>query len=152
RKNGSPWRRADDPHGGRPGLSLVTRPIVPAAAAAVARSPLHDARAQSPALVRSARHLLPRRTRTRASAHRVMRVLILGGYGAFGGRLAQLLAGEPALTLIIAARSRAKAVEYCERLAGGTRCIAAALDRNGDIDAALHAHRPDLVVDATGPF
>jgi uncharacterized protein YbjT (DUF2867 family) len=34
------------------------------------------------------------------------RILILGGYGTFGGRLAQLLAGEEGLTLVVAGRSR----------------------------------------------
>src|SRR5690242_2489778 len=43
-----------------------------------------------------------------------MKVLILGGYGTFGGRLAQLLADEARLTLIIAGRSRAKAQAFCD--------------------------------------
>ena len=34
-----------------------------------------------------------------------LRVLIVGGYGTFGGRLARLLADEPRLTLLIAGRS-----------------------------------------------
>jgi KR domain. len=38
-----------------------------------------------------------------------MKVLILGGYGTFGGRLAQLLADESSATLIIAGRSYEKA-------------------------------------------
>ncbi len=38
-----------------------------------------------------------------------LELLILGGYGTFGGRLAQLLVDEARLTLIIAGRSRAKA-------------------------------------------
>jgi hypothetical protein len=33
-----------------------------------------------------------------------MRMLILGGYGIFGGRLAHLLQDEPQLTLLIAGR------------------------------------------------
>ncbi len=37
-----------------------------------------------------------------------LKVLILGGYGTFGGRLARLLADEDRLTLIIAGRSRAR--------------------------------------------
>ena len=36
-----------------------------------------------------------------------MRVLIIGGYGTFGGRLVDLLIDEPRLTLIVAGRDLA---------------------------------------------
>ncbi|MBI2767885.1 MAG: saccharopine dehydrogenase, partial [Chloroflexi bacterium] len=36
-----------------------------------------------------------------------MRVLVLGGTGVFGSRLCRLLAGDPGLTLTVAARDRA---------------------------------------------
>ncbi len=45
-----------------------------------------------------------------------LKVLILGGYGTFGGRLAQLLVDEPRLHLVIAGRSRVKADEFCSEL------------------------------------
>ena len=45
-----------------------------------------------------------------------MKVLILGGYGTFGGRLVQLLADEPAVTLLVAGRNRQKAATLCARL------------------------------------
>jgi uncharacterized protein YbjT (DUF2867 family) len=38
-----------------------------------------------------------------------MKVLVLGGYGTFGGRLVRLLADCPQLTLLVAGRSGAKA-------------------------------------------
>ena len=44
------------------------------------------------------------------------RVLIVGGYGIFGGRLAQLLADEARLTLIIAGRARDRAEAFCAAL------------------------------------
>ena len=44
------------------------------------------------------------------------KVLVLGGYGTFGGRLVQLLADEARLTLIVAGRSQAKADEFCAKL------------------------------------
>jgi len=47
-----------------------------------------------------------------------VRVLILGGYGVFGGRLARLLADEARLTLVIAGRSREKASAFCVALGG----------------------------------
>src|SRR5215813_304551 len=81
-----------------------------------------------------------------------MRVLILGGYGTFGGRLAQLLADEPRLTLLIAGRARDKAEAFCTRLPAAARLEPLAFDRDGDVAAALAAARPDLVVDASGPF
>ena len=49
------------------------------------------------------------------------RLLILGGYGTFGGRLAQLLAGEPRLTLLIAGCSRHKAEAFCAGPRDGKR-------------------------------
>jgi hypothetical protein len=80
------------------------------------------------------------------------RVLILGGYGTFGGRLAQLLADEPRLTLIIAGRARDKAEAFCTQLPASARLEPLAFDRDGDVETALAAAKPDLVVDASGPF
>jgi len=81
-----------------------------------------------------------------------LKVLILGGYGKFGGQLAELLADETRLTLIIAGRSQQKADAYCERLPPGAGRMGEAVDRNGDIEFRLREIRPDLVVDASGPF
>jgi hypothetical protein len=81
-----------------------------------------------------------------------LRVLIVGGYGTFGGRLARLLAGEQRLTLIIAGRSLRQAEQFCAALPATAALIPAAFDRAGDIDAQLGALAPDLVVDASGPF
>lgn len=80
------------------------------------------------------------------------RVLILGGYGTFGGRLAQLLADEARLTLIIAGRGRDKADDFCAHLPAQATLEALAFDRDGDVERALAAARPDIVVDASGPF
>lgn len=81
-----------------------------------------------------------------------LRVLILGGYGTFGGRLARLLLDEPRLTLIIAGRSRAKAEAFRSGLAGRATAEALACDRDGDLAAVLAGAAADMVVDATGPF
>ncbi|HWA88622.1 MAG TPA: DUF4166 domain-containing protein [Rhizomicrobium sp.] len=78
-----------------------------------------------------------------------MRVLIIGGYGTFGGRLADLLALETRLRLLIAGRSRDKADAFCQ---GRANCEATVFDRDGDLDARLAAAAPDVVVDASGPF
>jgi hypothetical protein len=80
------------------------------------------------------------------------RVLILGGYGTFGGRLAQLLAGDARVTLLIGGRSLEQAQTFCDRLAPGASRTAVRFDRNGDAVAQIRAVNPDLVIDATGPF
>lgn len=80
-------------------------------------------------------------------------VLIVGGYGTFGGRIVELLEDEPRLTLIIAGRFIDKARAYCRsRPNAKTRLLPAIFDRNGDVEAQLLAHKPDILVDASGPF
>ena len=79
-----------------------------------------------------------------------LKVLILGGYGTFGGRLARLLADEDRLTMIIAGRSQAKAQSFCADLPSTP--VPAVFDRDGDVERQLRELAPDVVVDATGPF
>lgn len=81
------------------------------------------------------------------------RIVIVGGYGVFGGRLALLLSRNSSLTLVIAGRSIDKARRFIAGLPLSTaRLEAARLDRDHDPEAALAALAPDVVVDATGPF
>jgi hypothetical protein len=79
---------------------------------------------------------------------RRLTVLILGGYGTFGGRLARLLADDSRVSIIVAGRSRAKAEAFGKEI--GARGVA--LDRNSALESALKALAPDIVVDASGPF
>ena len=79
-------------------------------------------------------------------------ILIIGGYGTFGGRLVQLLADEPRLTLIVAGRSRGKATQFCVGLPAAARLLPQSFDRDKNLDAQLAEIKPDIVVDATGPF
>lgn len=81
-----------------------------------------------------------------------MRVLIVGGYGTFGGRLARLLDDEPRVTLLMAGRSLAKAQALCVELQTRSTLVPWRFDRDGDLDAQLAQAAPDLVVDASGPF
>lgn len=81
-----------------------------------------------------------------------MKVLILGGYGTFGARLARLLARDGRLTLVIAGRSRVKAQALCDRLDGAAHREPLVHDRNRDPAPMLAVVRPHLVVDAAGPF
>jgi hypothetical protein len=80
-----------------------------------------------------------------------MRILILGGYGVFGGRLAELLANVAAIELLICGRDLSRAEVFCARYDGVAQVRPLRLDR-ADIVAALKHQQPDLVVDASGPF
>ncbi len=76
-------------------------------------------------------------------------VLILGGYGVFGARLAAALAQDPSWRVIIAGRSATKA----RAAAAGLRAEPLALDRDApDLAARLADLAPFAVVDAAGPF
>ena len=81
-----------------------------------------------------------------------MNILILGGYGTFGGRLAHLLAEEEHLTLLIAGRSLQKAKKFCEGLPSGAQKVPVFFDRNANVKEQIREVHPDLVVDAMGPF
>jgi len=60
-------------------------------------------------------------------------ILIVGGYGTFGGRIVELLENEPRLTLIIAGRSLQRAAVYCKARKNGTaKLVPLAFDRSGD--------------------
>jgi hypothetical protein len=81
------------------------------------------------------------------------RVLIIGGYGIFGGRLVELLQDEPRLELMIAGRSMERAQAYCrKRGATAATLTPSVFDRNGDASRQLAELRPAIVVDASGPY
>src|SRR3546814_15183403 len=77
-----------------------------------------------------------------------MKILILGGYGVFGGRLAELLADLSGLELLICGRDLARAEAFCARFRGKPRAVPFALDRR-DIADALPRFAPALAVDAS---
>ncbi|API52942.1 saccharopine dehydrogenase [Rhizobium leguminosarum] len=92
-------------------------------------------------------------------------LLIIGGYGTFGGRLARLLGDEPRLRLLVAGRSLEKADDFVADLRTpkdgaeglgsnnlGAMVQAVRFDRDGDLTEQLTRMRPLLVVDASGPF
>lgn len=79
-------------------------------------------------------------------------VLIIGGYGTFGARLARLLAERGGIRLLVAGRSIERAATLIAALPEGTVAEALRFDREGDVVAALRAAGPDVVVDASGPF
>lgn len=86
--------------------------------------------------------------RRTSAARALSRILILGGYGGFGARLTRRLAGR-GHHILVAGRNAEKARAFCAGLAGAEPVAA---DRNGDLDRLLAEHRPDLLIDAAGPF
>ena len=80
------------------------------------------------------------------------RVLILGGYGNFGGYVARALKDDPSIRLIIAGRSLDKAQAFASRLEAVNPAEAAALDISRDIGPFLAEQRPGLVIHTVGPF
>ena len=82
-----------------------------------------------------------------------LRVLIIGGYGVFGGRLVELLEDDDRLTLLVAGRSLASARKYCEgRPKAAAALVPTLFDRTSDDASQLAALEVRVVVDASGPF
>lgn len=80
-----------------------------------------------------------------------VKILILGGYGVFGGRLAYLLSDIPQATLFICGRDEEKARRFCDAFKGVAVAEPVRLDRREIADGLIRL-QPDLVVDASGPF
>lgn len=82
-----------------------------------------------------------------------LKILIVGGYGTFGGRLVELLEDESRLTLVVAGRSLTQAQDYCKsRKAAKATLMPARFDRTEDLVVQVASLAPDIVVDASGPF
>ena len=67
-----------------------------------------------------------------------MKILILGGYGVFGGRLIELLSALPQLEILVAGRSAAKAqgfIDHCNRSPTG---FAEIVSRQTDVSSTKH--------------
>ena len=79
-----------------------------------------------------------------------MKILILGGYGVFGGRLAHLLA-DTDLHIIIAGRDLSRARAFCAAWVGTATTEPVKADR-ATIAQTLNTHQPDILIDASGPF
>ena len=79
------------------------------------------------------------------------RVLILGGYGTFGSRIAQLLSNEPNVQLIIAGRDKFKAELLASKLPGFAEGLR--LERDAvNLGALLKSLHLDLLIHCAGPF
>ncbi len=80
-----------------------------------------------------------------------MKILILGGYGVFGGRLAELLSDVDGLEMLICGRNIDRATLFCDGFEGMASVEPVQLDRDA-LQRHMEVLKPDLVVDASGPF
>lgn len=86
-----------------------------------------------------------------AKAPGVIRVVIAGGYGNFGGYVARRLAGRSDIQLVLAGRDKAKANQAAAALCAANPAQGAFLDIK-DPQTALQALQPDLVINMVGPY
>jgi saccharopine dehydrogenase-like NADP-dependent oxidoreductase len=77
------------------------------------------------------------------------RVLIIGGYGNFGGFITEQLSGDTNLDLIVAGRSPEKARTFAAKFPS---VEAAMVDVGKDIAGTLSDIGPDIVIHTSGPF
>jgi short subunit dehydrogenase-like uncharacterized protein len=84
----------------------------------------------------------------------VRRVLIIGGYGAFGARVAERLARDADIEIVIAGRSldRARAQAAALGPRARARIAHAAVDATATTADALRALAPTVLINASGPF
>ena len=83
------------------------------------------------------------------------RVLVLGGYGHFGGRIAQALARDPEFEVTLTGRDVDRAYEAAAAITRdvGRRVAASVVDvASADFATRLKQFEPNLVVHAGGPF
>ncbi|MDH5531443.1 MAG: hypothetical protein OEY05_15540, partial [Paracoccaceae bacterium] len=80
-----------------------------------------------------------------------MKILILGGYGVFGGRLVHLISDLVGVEILVAGRDVVAARKFCEGWTGTAGLRPLLLDR-ANVAAAISGEKPDLIVDASGPF
>src|SRR5919202_2980485 len=83
------------------------------------------------------------------------RVLVLGGYGAFGGRLVERLAATTGLEIVVAGRSAGSAEAFAGAIRArhpAARATSAGLDAETLDAETLRRRRIWLVAHASGPF
>lgn len=81
------------------------------------------------------------------------KILVIGGYGFFGNIITRRLAADPAIRVVIAGRD----AEKCRLLAAELQKspnlpLYHALDLGRDLAAVLEQVKPDIVINAAGPF
>ena len=79
-------------------------------------------------------------------------VLVLGGYGVFGGHVARMLARDRDFRVLIAGRSAQKAGAFAEELRNGGDVTGIGVDIANGIQSILAETGARLVIHAAGPF
>lgn len=80
----------------------------------------------------------------------VKRIVVLGGYGVFGGLLSQALLRDNQFDVVVAGRTIEKAQAFCTSIGGGSPAF---LDRaDPAFGDALARLGPFITIDAAGPF
>ena len=82
---------------------------------------------------------------------RVLKTLVLGGYGNFGARICKALAADPSIELLIGGRSRPRAQALAIGLGGGARGVALDHTDHG-FAQALRTLGVELLIHTAGPF
>jgi Saccharopine dehydrogenase NADP binding domain len=92
--------------------------------------------------------------RSATRGERERRVLVLGGYGAFGGLAAERLARVAGIEVIVAGRRADAAQAYAARLAAGAgaKVSGIGLDAADVSEALLREIGPAVLINATGPY
>jgi hypothetical protein len=80
------------------------------------------------------------------------RVLIIGGYGNFGGYIARALADDPNILLLIGGRSQEKASAFANSLGAANPALGCVLDIDEQLSSSLRELHPNVVIHTTGPF
>ena len=82
------------------------------------------------------------------------RILVIGGYGLFGGRICRALASEPDAWIGVAGRDGERAKSFVESIpANAATCEPLALDHDAaGFGERLREIRPQLIVHTAGPF
>lgn len=82
------------------------------------------------------------------------RILVIGGYGAFGARVSERLAREPGLEVIVAGRGEDAAAAYAVQLArtARARISHAVVDAARATPEQIRALRASVLINASGPF
>lgn len=81
------------------------------------------------------------------------KVLVIGGYGFFGNIITRRLAADPAIRVIIAGRDAGKCRALASELQKSPNLpLYHALDLGKDLPAVLEQVKPDIVINAAGPF
>src|SRR5437762_1612176 len=79
-------------------------------------------------------------------------VLVLGGYGFFGSRIASSLVSDPSIRLLVGGRRIDRAVALCESLGLGAEHAIEIDARAPGLDSQLSRHRVDTLIHTAGPF